>query len=557
LATELDAAEVTQALADELKSSDPGIQVVLIAALTVRGDRTVAQAVARAAGSGDEAVRVEALGALQVLGDASHVKLLAEAAASGGKPGEAAAFSLTRLAADGVDEAIIRQASEVEPKTRVVLVRAMADRRPNGAVPPLMRLAADPDASVRREALRALGLLAGPDHLPDLVKLLTGATEDRDRQEAAEMVLRVAKGLTDRERRRQCLVAAWPEAAPAARAHLIAILGGVGELEIVEVAVSDESNEVQDAAARTLAAWPDAAPMETLRQLAEKASREVLQILALRGYLRMLSLPSQRSPSEDAERYGAVLKNARRPEEKKLILNALGNVADFGVLALIEQQMRDESIQAQAEAAYLKAAKLVVGTRPGEMRAEFQRLAAANGRFGERGREVLDWITKCDGHITTWLVSGPYTHPAGGLFDRTFPPEQPDARNVAWRPVNGADGPYTKFITPGAMNLGALIGGNDCTAYLRTGVYCPEKRKALLQLGSDDSVKVWLNGKLVHANQVTRALKRAEDSVRVELEKGWNILLLKVVQADGEWGACARFANLDGTLMEGLQVRPQ
>jgi len=557
LVTEIAGTEVTKALTDELASSDPGTRIALLAALAARGDRTAAPIVARASESGDEPVRIAALQTLCVLGDASHVELFAGTAASGGIVGEAALQSLIRLTAGGVDEAIIKHANEADPKTRVVLVRAMVDRRSPNAVPTLMKLAKNPDASVRREALRALGLLAGPTDMPDLVKFLTGATEDRDRQEAADMVLKVAKGMTDHEARRQHLVAALSEAQPAVRAHLISILGDLGDFETVKAAVKDEDTEVQDAAVRALAAWPDATPMETLQQLVRKAPRQVQQILALRGYVRMIGLPSDRSPAEDLEKYRCAMQEARRPEEKKLILNALGNVADFGALALIEEEMGDERVKAEAETAYIKAAKLVGGTRPGAVREKLQGMAASKGTTGEKARKVLDWIKRCDGHITTWLVSGPYTDPAGGLFEKPFPPEQPDAEHVVWQPASGADGPYTKHITPGAMNLGAIIGGGNRVAYLRTGVYSPEKRKALLELGSDDGVKVWINGKLVHSKVATRAVKRAEDKANVVLEKGWNILLLKIVQGNGEWGACARFANLDGSLMEGLLVRPQ
>lgn len=557
LAAEIGGAEVTQALAEELKSADGEDRIALIAALAARKDKTASSAVAQVSASGDETVRIEALRALRVLGDASHVKLLAEAAASGGKAGETAAETLSRLLADGVDEAIIRSIGEVEPKVRAVLVHAIADRRSPGAVQPLLKLAKDPEAAVRREALRALGLMAGSDQLQELLQLLAGAAEEKERQDASEMVLKVAKGMADRERRRQCLMAVWSGAGPAVRVSLLSIFGGLCELSIVESAMTDESAEVQDAAVRTLAAWPDSTPMETLRQWTEKSTREVQQILALRGYIRMLGLPSSRTPAEKLERYRTVLQKARRPEEKKLILNALGNVADFDVLALIEQQMSDASVQTEAETAYLKAVKLVAGMRPGEMQAEFQRMAAANKRFGERGQEVLDWLSKCDGHITVWLLSGPYTHPGSSLLDWAFPPEQADAEKVEWRPVNGADGPYTKFIQPGAINLGALVGGDECAAYLRTSVYSEEKRQAILQLGSDDSVAVWLNGKRIHSNRVARAVKPLSDAIRVELEKGWNTLQMKIVQGSGEWGACARFANLDGTVMKGLLVQPK
>ena len=558
LLTEMTDPEMTKALAAELTSADTDTKIALLAALARRGDKTATPAVARIASSGDETVRIAALQALCALGDATHVKQLAETAGEGGLTGEAAANALNRLKADGVDKAILECVKDANPEMRIVLVKSMAVRHTPNAVRHLMQLAKDTDAAVRREALRALGLLSGPDDLPHLVKHLTISADPQDRTAAANMILKVAKAMDDKERRRKDLVAALPGSEPVVRVQLISILGGLGEFEIVKGALNDKSTEVQDAAVRTLADWPDATPMTTLHELAKKASREVHHVLALRGYVRMLGLPSAaRTPAEELNLYRAALEHARRPEEKKLILNALGNIADPGVLALIEKYMAEKDTKAEAVTAYLKAAKLVGTMSPGAVRKKLESMANAKGPAAKKVQDVLDWIKQSDGYITTWLVAGPYTHEGGSLFDQSFPPEQPGAQDVAWRLTSGVNGPFTKHITPGAINLGAIIGGNNRTAYLRTGVYCPEKRKALLQLGSDDAVKVWLNGKPVHAKNARRAVKRAEDVVQVELKEGWNILLMKIVQGNGEWGACARFANLDGSLMEGLLVRPQ
>ena len=60
---------------------------------------------------------------------------------------------------------------------------------------------------------------------------------------------------------------------------------------------------------------------------------------------------------------------------------------------------------------------------------------------------------------------------------------------------------------------------------------------ATLHIGSDDGVQVWVNGKKVHDNKVTRALAPAQDKVPVELKQGRNLILLKVDQGNGDAGA--------------------
>ena len=549
----------TQILADQLPQLAAGDKVVVLDALAVRGDKTAASAVAQVAGDEDPSVRTAAVRALGVIGDASHVRILANAAS--GESGKAGAAALDRLKAEGVDAAMVRYLREAPPRVQAVLVRSMVVRRSTGVLPLLFDFAQDEDASVRKEALKGLEVLAKEEDLPALVRLFSAMTAGRDVQRVEKVILKVVRRSPDSTECRHFLLAAYPNARPAVRAGLIRILarfGGRDELQIATTAVSDESDEVRDAAIRALANWPDAAPMDTLQKLAKDAPRQIDRLRALRGYIRMIGLHSDRPPAGNVARYRAAMGSAERPDEKKLILQALSEVADPGLLPLIDECMADENLRAAAAAAYLAVAKLAGATQPSMVESLLRQKmdAAQDEQFCTRAQEAIDWIKQCDGHITLWVVCGPYTGTPNALFAGVHPPEQLNAEAIDWQPVNGADGPFTRFITPGGINLGAIIGGTNRAAYLRTSVYSPEKRDAVLELGSDDAIKAWLNGKLVHSNNARRAMKPATDKTNVVLEKGWNVLLLKVIQATGEWGAGARFVNADGSKAEGLVVRP-
>src|SRR5688500_243881 len=57
----------------------------------------------------------------------------------------------------------------------------------------------------------------------------------------------------------------------------------------------------------------------------------------------------------------------------------------------------------------------------------------------------------------------------------------------------------------------------------------PEKAgKARLSLGTDDGVRVWLNGKLIRARDARREILPDEDQLDVDFESGDNALLVKV-----------------------------
>jgi hypothetical protein len=119
---------------------------------------------------------------------------------------------------------------------------------------------------------------------------------------------------------------------------------------------------------------------------------------------------------------------------------------------------------------------------------------------------------------------------------------------------DGPDGWQHHGQGPGVVNLTRLFGGDNRVAYLRNRVRVPEACDAILAVGSDDGIKVWLNGELVHENNVPRGLRRGEDRIPVSLDTGWNRLMLKVSQGGGDWAACAELLGTDGTPLPGLEA---
>lgn len=66
-------------------------------------------------------------------------------------------------------------------------------------------------------------------------------------------------------------------------------------------------------------------------------------------------------------------------------------------------------------------------------------------------------------------------------------------------------------------------------AYAYTEVDSNEAKRVMVGLGSDDSVRVWLNGELIHSKWAGRPLIVDQDLFPVKLRKGKNRLLVKVV----------------------------
>jgi hypothetical protein len=104
------------------------------------------------------------------------------------------------------------------------------------------------------------------------------------------------------------------------------------------------------------------------------------------------------------------------------------------------------------------------------------------------------------------------------------------------------------------MDLLQALGGQQRVAYARTWVNSPKQQTVRLEIGSDDGVKVWLNGHVVHANNVARALQPGSDEVDVTLNEGWNTLMLKVTQNITAWEFCVRFSQPNGEPVTGLRA---
>ena len=97
-----------------------------------------------------------------------------------------------------------------------------------------------------------------------------------------------------------------------------------------------------------------------------------------------------------------------------------------------------------------------------------------------------------------------------------------------------------------AVNAIGLGPGNDIdhhVAYGSISLLSPGEQNTMMYVGSDDAVKVWLNGELVHNNPVARGASDYQESVPVTLKFGKNILLVAVYEFESWWSGFFGFEN--------------
>ena len=558
-ARELPGPDVTRALAAGLGTLPPRVQALLIKALVSRKDSGVSKELEALAASKSPAVRVEALTALGEVGEASAVAVLLKAAGAAGAEAAAARSSLRSLKGEGVDAALIQAMKGAGGDLRQELISVLADRGCAVATPALLDEAARGDEQAARAAFKALGILASATDLPALVKLLVAAKGAQAQAETA--VVLVAGRVGDPSKRADAVLAALASAKEAApRAALLRVLGRIGgerAYAAVVGAIGDNDATVRDAAIRALAAWPDARAADALLRLVKDADGEAHRVLALRGYVRLLGLAKDADPRETVRKYAAVLTTTKRPDARKLVLGGLASVAHAEALALAMTQLDDAAVRTEAASAAAKIARAIMGTDRTAARGAMERVLALlkSGPVAAEARQILQQIDQFADSITAWRIAGPYSQEGkrySELFDIVFEPEKPDAKGIEWRLLPAGTDPARPWI----LDLLKAIGGAQRVAYALTWVHSDKAQPARLELGSDDGVKAWLNGKLVHANNAARAAKPYTDKANVALKAGWSPLLLKITQNDSPWEFCARICGRDGKPLRTIRFDP-
>ncbi len=89
---------------------------------------------------------------------------------------------------------------------------------------------------------------------------------------------------------------------------------------------------------------------------------------------------------------------------------------------------------------------------------------------------------------------------------------------------------------------------NYKVAYAFSNLYSEEDKEMILAVGSDDGIKIWFNGELVHKNHIGRGTRIDNDFVPVKIKKGNNTCLIKVDNGDGGWGFIARLRERNDVL---------
>ncbi len=132
---------------------------------------------------------------------------------------------------------------------------------------------------------------------------------------------------------------------------------------------------------------------------------------------------------------------------------------------------------------------------------------------------------------SAWRVCGPFPDVRESVFEKRYGPE---------------DGPLDFARKFGELGWRTEIGFKDgvpnATAngvgaeYVAKRIYSPTARKVEVSLGSDDGLRLFVNGVEAAKNQIDRALAADQDKAAIELRAGVNELVFKIVNTGGQGG---------------------
>ena len=561
VAAQMEGSDATRALADLLPRVKVPVQIALLDCLDRRGDTSAMAAVAKMADSSDPDMRLAAINALGDLGDGSVALLLArEAATATGQEKIAARQALVNLRRGDVTPALLAAFTTAPATVEPELIRALGDRGDASAVPKLLEMAHSQDEGMRSSSLQALALLAGPTQLADLVQLAVQATTDDARSEAADALGSACQRLESRSGHCdvQALVEAVRSGPLAARLALLPVCSGLPEplvREALRAALQDSEIRVREAARHVLCDTRDGELLPDLLQLAS-GDEEKTRRLAIRGCVRLATQEEgvKLSNEQKLAAFKTILDKPLDAPEKRLVLSGLASIPDRQALGLAAAMLDDPAVQAEAAQSVIAIAGSIATTQPDAAGAALTKALAVvtDPTTQASAMEARKKIWKMSGFVTQWQVAGPYQQEGkdfSKLFDIPFAPET-DSASVHWQDLPVSANPAESW----KMDLLQAIGGEQRVAYARTWIHSPKQQNVRMEIGSDDGVKVWLNDRVVHANNVARALEPGSDEVDVTLNAGWNALLLKVTQFNQGWGFCVRFALPSGEPVAGLQA---
>jgi hypothetical protein len=159
-----------------------------------------------------------------------------------------------------------------------------------------------------------------------------------------------------------------------------------------------------------------------------------------------------------------------------------------------------------------------------------------------------------EGFIRNWLVLAPIPMEGDSgavemdtdllMGEAKVRPRAGDKQKIVdlelpWQPHQTA-GYFIDFRQSFGQTQGEYVVG-----YALAYVIAEQDMNVTMLLSTNDQGKAWLNGKEIFKFAEARGLQRDSDRVDVQLNKGQNVVMLKILNEVNDWQGCLRFVQND------------
>lgn len=182
----------------------------------------------------------------------------------------------------------------------------------------------------------------------------------------------------------------------------------------------------------------------------------------------------------------------------------------------------------------------------------FKKAYYGGGEFGQGAR--------------SWLLKGPF--PIDGIdepIDHEFLPNEseisPEAGENDW-----SEAMYFTDNRIDLENYFDLLSGQKVVSYAACYFDAPETEEAALWIGSDEAIKIYVNGEVVYSYKGTRGFpddKFTSEKISFQVQEGENRLLVKSLQKFSRYDFCLNICeaesdpNYDGNRIWGLKFKTE
>lgn len=376
----------------------PGLQDIdksrLMVILAERNDKSILDDVTQFIGHKEPVYRESAIYSLTRIADLKSLPLMAELAATrSGKEQEIAREGLYRLPGKEVDAYILQKAANAQDVAeKMEYIKAVGERNIPSAAQVLIQAAKSPSQEVRIESYRSLAKVAGKENMSELVGLLMGSENNREKQELERVLFLVSTKEGQENAATDEIVACLNKTAEKEKkSSLISVLGSIkkpDDLNVLQNYLNSEDIDLKLSAIRALSEWPNAGPAENLKKIITESDDLRLKTLALRGFTQVVvndeAFPNEKKVKELL--FG--MESAPNVSEKKLVISALGKVSSRESLkALVDQMKNPGDLRPELEAAILNMVPQLMRGNQENTLTELKRLAPLTNNA-----DILKWL---------------------------------------------------------------------------------------------------------------------------------------------------------------------